>query len=312
MAQLSWPSPDYNSRAVTDSEYEQMAARFSDDGIDGRPTDPAVVTAGPGLSVNIRADVWGNVRGRAWYSGSTTVNIPVPANGASSTRTDRIVLRLDRADWSVRAVRKGGTAGAGVPALTQQLGETGVYEVPLARVTVLAGAAAVSVTREELFIGTRLRPCTSSTRPPMPAIGDFAVELDTGRVILWHGDAWRIVYSHTGPLVVTAPISSWTVTADSVIEERSGNVHLRLGSFERTGGTVGDGGVRLPVLIPASLRHPNRGQYGIAYITGARIGRLEVFAANSERPGQVWLVQYPTIARNDFVMPGSGISWVVE
>ncbi|MFJ1657151.1 hypothetical protein [Streptomyces anthocyanicus] len=311
MAQLSWPSPDYNTRAVNDSEYEALSARFADDGIDGRPSDPAVVTAGAGLSVNVRADVYGNVRGRAWYSGSTTVNIAIGANASGATRIDRIVLRLDRADWTVRAVPKTGTPGAGAPALSQALGETGVYEVPLARVTVLAGAAAVSVTREELFIGTRFRPCTSSTRNPNPTFGEGGVEYDTGRVIFWDGAAWRILYSHSGPLEVNASISSWRVSADSVLEERNGNVHLRLGAFERTGGGVSNE-VRLPVLIPATYRHPGRGQYGIAYLTGGHIGRLEVYAGNTTRAGQVWLTQFPPLAKGDYVMPGSGISWVVE
>lgn len=96
-----------------------------------------------------------------------------------------------------------------------------------------------------------------------------------------------------------------------MLETKNGSAHLRLGAFERTGGNV-SGEVRLPVRIPTQWQHPNRGQYGIAYITGSAIGRLEVYAANTDRSGQVWLTQFPTpLSKNDYVMPGSGISWVV-
>lgn len=33
VAQDSWPSPSHNGRAVTDTEYERMGARWSDDGV---------------------------------------------------------------------------------------------------------------------------------------------------------------------------------------------------------------------------------------------------------------------------------------
>ncbi|MFG2679170.1 hypothetical protein [Streptomyces sp. NPDC048392] len=310
MVQLSWPSPGYNSRAVNDSEYEALSARFADDGIDGRPSDPAVVTAGAGLSVNVRADVYGNVRGRAWSSGSTTVNLPVEANVSGSTRIDRIVLRLDRSAWTVRAVVKAGTPGAGAPALSQTLGETGVYEVPVARATVLAGAAAVSVTREELYIGTRFRPCTSSSRNPIPVVGEFGVETDTGRVIKWNGASWVVIFGEPGEITVNASVSGWTPTFDSTLEYDANTVHLRLGTFTRTGGSLSAAtDSRLPVLIPASYRNPNRLVRTLAYITGASPGVLTIYAANdAQRPGQVWLTSHPALVQGNVVIPGQ-VSW---
>ena len=153
MAEESWPNQAHNARAVTDIEYELLAARFSDDGVYGNPHHAAVVTAGTGLSVNIRADVAASVRGHAWYSGADTVSLSLPGNISGQTRVDWVVLRLDRTNWTVRAAIVGGTPGAGAPPLTQDPGSTGVWEVPLALVTILSGAASVTVTRAGLRDG---------------------------------------------------------------------------------------------------------------------------------------------------------------
>jgi hypothetical protein len=313
VAQDSWPSPAHNSREVTDPEYEKIAARFSDDGVWGTPKDTAVVAAGGGLSVNVRSGVYGSVRGHAWYSGTSAVSLSIGSNSSGSTRTDRVVLRLDRAAWTVRAVVKAGTPGSGAPALTQQTGDSGVYEIPLARVTVLNGASAVSVTREELYIGTRLRPCTASARNPLPVLGETAYEVDTGRLILWNGSSWSTAYSSSGIVSCDSTLSAWQITVESVLEMRSGNVHLRLGTFKRAGGALDNStDARLPVMIPAAYRHPTRTLYTIAYITGAKIGRISIYPSNHDtRAGQVWLTQKPNVVNGDDIMPGQA-SWVVS
>ncbi|MEU0458654.1 hypothetical protein ABZ322_38100, partial [Streptomyces sp. NPDC006129] len=152
---------------MTDVEYERLAARFSDNGVYGTPADAAVVSPGVGLNVTVRAGVYASVRGHGWTSGADGDTLPIAANSSGQTRIDRIVLRLTRADWTVRAVVKQGTPGAGVPSLSQSTGDTGTYEVPLAEARLLSGATSVTVTRKELYVGTRVRPCTSSTRNPV-------------------------------------------------------------------------------------------------------------------------------------------------
>lgn len=312
MAQDSWPSPAHNSREVSDAEHEQLAARFSDDGVYGNPTDPAVVTAGVGLSVNVRADVFASVRGHAWTSGTTTVNLPVTANSSGQTRADRVVLRLDRSAWTVRAVVKAGTPGGGPPTLVTGDGFT-TFEILLANVTVLNGANAVSVTRGERYVGARIRPTRSTANTdPNPQLGDTKWETDTKRLLLYDGDTDRTIYSDSGEIVVNSPLTSWSNEVQSILQERNGSVHLRLGSFQRLAGNLsGTAESRLPVVIPAKYRHPTRDQYGLAYCTGVEIGRFIVYSAGSDRPGQVWLTNHPAIATGDFVLPMSGISWVV-
>ena len=274
-----------------------------------------VVRAAEGLDPAYEPLSWAraaSLRGHAWTSGTTGDTLTISPNTSGQTRIDRVVLRLDRNDWTVRAVVKLGTPGAGPPVLTTGEGYN-TFEALLANVTVQNGASSVTVTRGERYVGSRMRPCTStSLTNPNPQPGDLLWEVDTNRIRFYDGQALRTIYSESGVKVVNSPISSWSVPADSVLEEKNGSVHLRLGAFTRTGGTVSSE-VRLPVLVPAAYRHPTRGQYGIAYITGGVIGRLEVYADNTSRAGQVWLTQYAgSIVRGDFVMPGSGISWVVD
>ncbi|MDK0520396.1 hypothetical protein [Streptomyces sp. ML-6] len=311
MAQDSWPSPAHNSRAVTDAEYEQLAAAFSGDGVYGSPADAAVVTAGTGLTVTVRAGVYASLRGHAWSSGTTADTLTIAANSSGSTRADAVVLRLDRADWTVRAVVKQGT-GATAPAPTQSAGPTGVWEIPLATVTVANGAGTVTVSRAELYVGARVRPSLSTRLNPRPARGEMAYETDTGRVRVWDGAAWRSLYDRADPVTVDSALSAWTLGTQAVIEAHSGNVHMRLGSCTRAAGNLAAGGEsRLPMLVPAAYRHPTRDQYGIVYITGSQIGRVTIYSKASDRPGQVWLSQHPGVSTGQNVL-GSTVSWVVS
>ncbi|MCF2130105.1 hypothetical protein L1I79_27285 [Strepomyces sp. STD 3.1] len=311
MAQASWPSPAHNDRAVNDAEYEKIAALFSGDGIYGDPTHTAVVTAGIGLNVAVAADVYGSLRGHAWTSGSSGDTLAIAPNVSGQTRVDRVVLRLTRSTWTVRAVVKEGTPGAGPPVLST--GDGATYEVLLANVTVLNGASSVSVVRGEQYVGSRIRPCRSTALTyPSPRLGDVLWEVDTGRLRLYDGAALRTIYSYTPDVLVNAAASGWRNEVDAILEERSGTVTLRLGSFQRTGGTLSGGTEsRLPALIPAAYRPPVRDQYVIAYVTGVAIARITVHSKNHERSGQVWLVQKPSISRDDYVLT-SGVSWVVE
>ncbi|MGC5239090.1 hypothetical protein ACPXCH_04830 [Streptomyces albogriseolus] len=311
MAQSSWPSPAHNSRAVTDTEYEKIAARFSDDGVDGSPADPAVVTAGVGLNVAIRANVYATVRGHAWTSGTTGDTLSVTANTSGQTRIDRVVLRLDRSDWTVRAVVKEGTPGAGVPALTQSTGDTGLYEIPLAEATVLNGAASITVTRRELWVGSRVRACTSATRNPAPAAGELCLETDTGMVRMWDGTAWVVIYRAPATVTVDASLSAWTSTGSSVLERRGDLVVLRTAYFERSAGNLAAASdSRLPLLIPSTHRHPYLQMHEPVYLSGHRIGMVTLYPGNHERAGQLWLNTHPGVNTGQIVYTTT-MNWAV-
>lgn len=312
MAQSSWPAPA-DGRVVTDVEYEMLAAHFSGDGVYGDPSDPAVVTAGVGLTVNVRADVFASVRGHGWTSGSTGDALDIAPNSSGTTRVDRIVLRLDRSTWTVRAVVKEGVPDEGPPVLTTGDAFT-TYEVLLANVTVLNGANSVTVTRGERYVGTRLRPTTSTALTnPNPRLSDMIWETDTRRLRIYDGSSWLTIYSDSGEIDCGLALGAWSSNAQHILQERNGSVHLRLGSWTREAATLAAATEsRLPVLIPAAYRHPTRDQYGLGYITGGeQIARFIIYSANTDRPGQVWLTNKPTIDKGESVLPVSGISWVV-
>ncbi|MBL3670647.1 hypothetical protein JL475_32700 [Streptomyces sp. M2CJ-2] len=311
MAQSSWPDPATN-RVVTDVQHELLAARFSDNGVYGNPAEPAVVTAGVGLTVQVRADVNASVRGHGWTSGSTGVTLAIAPNSSGKTRIDRIVLRLSRTSWTVRAVVLQGTPGDGPPTLTTGEGFNS-FEVLLANVSVLNGANSVTVTRGERYVGSRIRPTRSTAlTDPNPQLADVKWETDTQQLLLYDGNTDRTIYSDSGEINVGSPLSAWSSNAQHILQERNGSVHLRLGSWTREAGTLGaTTESRLPVLIPARYRHPTRDQYGLAYVTGVEIARFIIYSGNTSRAGQIWLTNKPAIAKGQNVLPMSGISWVV-
>lgn len=317
MAQTSFPESDYNSGALTEAEWERVAARFTDDGVDGNPSQTPVVTAGAGLQVVIAADKAASVRGFRWETDATTYTHAIDANSSGQTRVDWVCLRLDRSTWEVRTAVKAGTPGMGSPSLLREESSAGgtVWEIPLALVTVANGASSVTVRRYEQYIGSRITPCTSITRPALPRRGDQIHETDTGRWLGWDGSSWRVLYADSGVVVVNGTASPWGINVDTVLEHRSGVVCLRLGAFDRTGGNLPGGtDSRLPVAIPSAYRHPNRDQHGTVYVTGssAGAGRVTVYAANntSGRAGEIWLTNHAGVNSGTSVT-GSSISWVV-
>ncbi|KAF4408651.1 hypothetical protein [Streptomyces lycii] len=288
MAQNSWPSPAHNARNVTDDEYERIASRFSDDGVDGDPSD-TVVTAGTGLSVVIPAGLYGSVRGHAWESGTTDVTLPISANASGLTRWDWVCLRLDRADWTVRAAIKEGTPGANVPTLLRQDLSTGVWEIPLAAVYVVNGATSVIVTPYTQFIGTRVRPTTSSVRPAR-RVGEINYETDTGRWVGYNGSTTQTISEDTGKVNLGTGFATWEQSAACYGRKVNGVVSLRL-ALRRVDSTfsVNDSDGSLLATVPAELRPTNEWQMFTGRFTSSGgVCRVEV-----RNNGEIW-ARYPT------------------
>lgn len=79
-----------------------------------------------------------------------TIDIPTPA---AATRIDRIVLRKEWSTQTVRVARVAGVEGGGVPALTQNDGDT--WEIPLAQASITIGGV-ITVTDERDYCTTNL------------------------------------------------------------------------------------------------------------------------------------------------------------
>lgn len=285
MAQDSWPAPSHNAGALTEYEWERVAMRATDDGVHGDPLDSAVVVSGTGLQVTVKAEKSASVRGHAWYAGTTDYTHAITANTSGSTRLDRVVLRLDRTDWTVRSVVKMGTPGAGRPGLQQDNSNAGVFEIPLATVTIANNASSVTVAREELYVGSRIRPCTSTTRPTIPFRGQTVFETDTNRMVYWNGTQWLVGLEDTGWVTLTTPSVAWVPFGPNIGRKRNGVVSLRL-ALERTGTTLPSttGGSQLAVL-PTSLWPTDHFEYFPAVISGTGSSwRVEV-----RTDGTIWI-----------------------
>ncbi|WP_432091837.1 hypothetical protein [Streptomyces sp. NRRL F-5630] len=290
MAQDSWPSPAHNSRAVTDSEYEILSAPGIDDGVQGDPTQTAVVSAAAGLAVTVRANVSASVRGFSWTSGTTAFTLPVAANTSGKVRQDWVVLRLDRSTWTVRAAIRQGTPGSGLPALVQDPPTSGVYEITLAQVNVPNNATSVTVTRNELYAGVAIRPALSARPNTKPRRGDMEYQTDTGRLVLWSGSAWRTIYEDSGEVTLTGWVSTWNAASANVAVRRNGWVNIRI-SVNRLSSAFlpndSDGGSRILRLPSDGSMNPSRWHYFPgAFTNGARTIAQSLVEVRSD--GDVW------------------------
>ncbi len=197
MAESSWPSVA-GSRVVTDDQFELMSVPWSPDGVEGTLTQTPVFGDSSGRQVKVRAGVEAIVGGHGYTSGPTDVIKAVSANASGSTRIDAVVLQLDRTTWAVTSVVKAGTPGAGVPpALTRNTrgSSAGVWEIPVAMVSVANGAATISAANVTdiawYVVGDMVS--TTSTNPLQPPATDYTRmrHSDTGIEYTSVAGAWR-------------------------------------------------------------------------------------------------------------------------
>lgn len=94
-----------------------------------------------------------------YYENDAALNVAVP-NPTSDTRYDRIVVRRDWSAQTARVTRLVGVEGAGyAPAMTQSVapGGTGIYDIPLASLSITTGGVIV-VTDEREYCQFTLEP----------------------------------------------------------------------------------------------------------------------------------------------------------
>lgn len=151
------------------------------------------------MQVKVRNGFYALVRGFEWYSGTVELSLAIAANSSGSTRFDLVVLRLNRATWNVTVEVLAGAAGSGVPPTpTQTIASTGVWELPLATVTVASGAATIAagdVTYIACHLasdgsGLRVSSPDSLAYVPAPFAGQLVASSD-GLRYRYSGTAWR-------------------------------------------------------------------------------------------------------------------------
>jgi hypothetical protein len=195
MAESTVPlSPD---RIITDWDYEQLISGYAPSGILGSPGDTTVCVAdGLGMYVIVRLGKYALVRGFKWYSGTSNFNKTIAANSSGNPRIDLVVLRLTRSTWRVTTEVVQGIPAASpvVPALTQDLGSSGVFEIPLAEVTVASGATAIAggncVAKDYYLSRIPLVGLAANLPPSGTRIDQTYRASNTGIEYKWNGSLW--------------------------------------------------------------------------------------------------------------------------
>lgn len=184
MAISSFP---FETQDTTEAQFSALFRELQDSGVcDSGSGNGLKVQLGSGSSVDVLPGS-ALLRGFMVISDDTeTLAIGAPD---AQTRVDRVVARLDPTANEITLVVVAGTAGGGPPSLQQDL--TGVYEIPLARVSV-APNGNITVTDERQFVGMRVIPHTNATRPAANAvrIGQLAFNLDSMAYEYSNGTNW--------------------------------------------------------------------------------------------------------------------------
>ena len=277
MAFEVFPSKAHNNRAVSFAEYERLHAPVGVRmGLAGGYNGIVPVSAdSTGLQVKIAAGTRCHMQGYEWRSTSETA-VAIGGNASGQPRIDLLVLRLDRAAASPNefkitpVVIQGAPASSPVaPSPLQQLmlDGTGYLDMPLAEVTVAAGATTIAETdvrNRAWWISQTGYYGLSTARPLTPEPGLVWREHDTGLALIGAGTGgWRRV-QHTVRLNMPSP-SGWTAAPLRVA--RSGDIVNLMLRVQRTGANVAaDTDVTIATLAP--IFRPQEWEWAPYYCTG--------------------------------------------
>ncbi|MFG2165510.1 hypothetical protein [Micromonospora chersina] len=279
MAESWYPAP-----SVTQIQHERLLGRALPSGLLGTPDDqPLVYADGTGTrEVRIRASRAAVVEGYGWYNDASVITKTLAANTSGSTRVDLIVLRLNRADWSVTVQVVQGTPGAGAPAATRtpsSTGTSGVYEIELATVSVANNAttlAGSTVTEKAWYLGEDGQIlCKSTTRPPHFQ-GRAISESDTGRYRISDGSNWMTAVEDSGPTSVNM-LTGYSATENN-LQRRNGVCVLSL-KVMRTNGPIPAGSTTKVANLPAGFAPAFQVQSAAMWWSGAQPMGLRVTSA---------------------------------
>ncbi|GAA5078550.1 hypothetical protein [Streptomyces similanensis] len=230
MAQSSYPFG--SSQIATEDQWSSYFRMFQVDGVfAASETGTDLKVTASNVSTLSVAPGEAVIQG-TYYGNSAALNVNVPTNSAGITaRKDLIVLRRDpSADATTVQYKTGGTS---YPSLSQTL--NGIWEIPLAQVTVAAGASVVApsgVTDLRWFVG---RPVVfgsfSFRRPPMRG----QIHVDNG-VDLYVGDGtnWNYLGTAEEPAAKTySPV--WNAGATTI---NWGSGSQNVGRYKRIAGNL--------------------------------------------------------------------------
>lgn len=298
MAETSFPTED--GGGVTDAAYEQLMGPVTSSGrvafspASSQLTTPLIYADSTGRQVKAYANQAALVRGFRWESGSTPVVIALDANTSGNPRRDLIVLRLNRADYTVRLAKITGTPAAtpSPPAPIQDAGTTGVWDLPVADVRVVSSGTTGQPIIAPADVADRawwIQPPGAMARNgvgPNPTHGQFLHHTDTTRMYRGHGTSW-VLAGEREPMTTLTPASGWA-TADIYGRRVNGWVYFQ--AQVSSNNNLAAGTDLLICTLPSIFR-PD----GVSYIAGVgwmgpnQICRVYINAST----GTVQALNYP-------------------
>ncbi|WP_436739918.1 tail fiber domain-containing protein [Streptomyces sp. BBFR102] len=189
---MSISSYPFDGQAVSEGQYSYLFRELaSHSGIADSVGGTSFNTYGDSSGMRVKVNPgFAIVRGHAVQSTATEAVTIAAASAAQ--RYDRVVLRLDPTANSITLAVVQGTSGGGLPALTQT--DTGIFEFPLATVTIPVGASTISagnVQGERRFLGNSVGGWTTATRPEGARTGRLGLNTSTNQWEYWTGTAWK-------------------------------------------------------------------------------------------------------------------------
>lgn len=214
----------FDGQSTTESQYSQLFRELQDSGV--VPDTAAAWQASAdasGMTVKLQPG-FAIVRGHAVLS--TAVEIVTIVASEAQARTDRIVLRLDPTANTIVPVVIKGTAGGGIPALTQT--DTGLYDLPIAQVAVAANATNIGTTAvadDRRYTGNRVGVWITSTRPANPRVGQMGLNTGTNAFEFWNGVAW----TEAVPSSLTTRLTNAEATLNAGTSAKTANTLVKRG-----------------------------------------------------------------------------------
>lgn len=278
MAFDSWPNLAHANRSISLAENEALLTPGILTGLVGYDGTSPVYADSTGMQAKIRAGVKGNVRATAFANAVEHVvsGIPTVSSGAGTSRIDLIVARLNRGAaapnaFTVTPVRIQGTAAASPvePSPVRSLAVDGIYDLPLAAVTIDNGVATIAankVANRAWWVSPSGLQGFSTARPPVES-GLLFRENDTGILLLGTtGGTWTTLYRDTGWVTPSTP-SGFSITGGFRIR-RVGNLVTLSFQLNRTGATIASNAHTTILNLAGTPYVPSVGIFGV-YHCGA-------------------------------------------
>lgn len=302
MAETSYPVAGGGS--VTDWSYEKLLGDVLGSGVIGAASQTVLYADSTGRQVKVTAGKRAFVRGFMWES-DTGIIRAINANSSGNPRIDLAVLRLDRSNFTVRFQVKQGTPAASpsAPALTQQDGPSGVYEIPLGTIAVANGAATITagnVTAGEWYLSPSSIAANASRSINLL---DGQVRGNTDGTAYIGAGGNKLLLEDTGWLTMS-PQTGWA--AGFMLYRRKNGVVYMFVAGQRTGADLAAGTDSNMCIIPSGFR-PAHDVPLVGYIDSANLVLGEVTSGS----GNVKPTEYQTTITTGRQVRWHAASWPV-